>query len=139
MTVRFKKAIEGSSLALHKLLIAIHAVIADVDLNVSGDAEEIPETLKSAAEKVRPFVTLAPRHPTAGEVDHLPEVGIVPATEGNAGDKILFVHKAKSFLAENMVVVPAELVKTDPRLTEGVNAAHRPDACRFPDGKGGAG
>ena len=127
----WEKRLQCSALGLHELLVTAHRVIPYVGLQVSGYVKKVFEALKCPAEEVRPFSAFQFWLTRAREVDHLTDVGIIPATERDTRNEILLVYETEGFPSQQVIVVAAELVKADPRLTECVNAVHRTDSCQF--------
>src|SRR6266496_4788057 len=123
-----RKRGEGSGLTLDQLQITIHRVVAHVGLQISGYMEKVFEALKCPAEEVCPFRAFEFWLSALCEVDHLADVGIVPATERHARNEILLVYETESLPFQHVIIVTAEFVKADPRLAESVNAVHRTDS-----------
>jgi len=111
----------------NELLVTLAAVVAYIRAEVSCDLEEIAKTLEGAREEIAPLPTLALRLAAAVEMNHLAEVRIVPATKGHPRDEILAVDKAKGLGRKKAIVGATEIVQTDPRLAESVDAANRSD------------
>ena len=128
----------AKNITAHKLLIAAHGVVADVGFDVGNDTGKIAEAFEGAAEEICPLVALEHWHAALGEMNHLPKIGVIPTAERNARNQVFFINEAKSLFAKNVIVISAELVKPDARLSECVDAAHGTDARLIPDGKSGA-
>src|SRR5205807_10204922 len=102
------------------------------------DIEEVREGLKIARQEVVPFGALQFWLVVAVEVNHLPDVGIIPSAERYPGNQIFLVNETKSAGMKLVIVVTAELVKADARLAKCVDTVDLSSHIVLPHGEDGA-
>src|SRR5262249_13323379 len=99
-------------------------VIADIGLEMRRDVEELFEAFDAAREKVSPLQALQNWIPRTVEVNHVPQVGVIPTSKRHTRYQIFSVNKAKCPRPQELIVVIAEVKQSNARLTESINAAH---------------
>ena len=99
-------------------------VVADISTEMRRDVEELFETFDASGEEVSPLKAFQNWTPRTVEVNHVPNVGIIPTSKRYTWYQVFFVDKPKCLRPQELIVVIAEVKQSDARLTESINAAH---------------
>ena len=67
-----------------QIFVLVIIVVADIGPEMRRDAEEFVETFNAPGEKVSPLMALRNGSAATVKVDHIPNVGIIPASKGHA-------------------------------------------------------